>query len=47
MTSHEVRKVMSQCWRIRKELKAKENAMQEIRSKAEKMTTSFSQTPGG
>ena len=47
MTSHEVRKAMSQYWRIRKELKAKENAMMEIRSKAEKMTPSFSQTPGG
>lgn len=47
MTAHEVRKYMSQCWRIRKELHAKYTAISELRSMAEKMTSSFSQAPGG
>ena len=47
MTAHEVRKYMSQCWRIRKELHAKYTAIAELRSMAEKMTSSFSQAPGG
>jgi DNA-directed RNA polymerase specialized sigma24 family protein len=36
---------MSQGWKIRKELGAKLNAMEELRSMAEKTTASFSLTP--
>ena len=45
MTAYEVRAYMSQGWKIRKEIKAKLNAMEELRSMAEKTTTSFSLTP--
>ena len=45
MTAYEVRAYMSQGWKIRREIKAKLNAMEELRSMAEKTTTSFSLTP--
>lgn len=45
MTPYEVRSYMSQGWKIRKELGAKLNAMEELRSMAEKTTASFSLTP--
>ena len=45
MTPHEVRTYMSQGWKIRKEIRAKLNAIEELRSMAEKTTTSFSLTP--
>ena len=45
MTPYEVRSYMSQGWKIRKELRAKLNAMEELRSMAEKTTASFSLTP--
>lgn len=45
MTPYEVRAYMSQGWKIRKEIKAKLNAMEELRSMAEKTTASFSLTP--
>lgn len=45
MTPYEVRSYMSQGWKIRKEIRAKLNAMEELRSMAEKTTTSFSLTP--
>lgn len=45
MTAYEVRAYMSQGWKIRREIKAKLNAMEELRSMAEKTTASFSLTP--
>ena len=45
MTPYEVRAYMSQGWKIRKEIRAKLNAMEELRSMAEKTTTSFTLTP--
>ena len=45
MTPYEVRAYMSQGWKIRKEIKAKLNAMEELRSMAEKTTASFSLAP--
>ena len=45
MTAYEVRAYMSQGGKIRREIKAKLNAMEELRSMAEKTTTSFSLTP--
>ena len=45
MSPYEVKAFMSQGWKIRREIKAKLNAMEELRSMAEKTTTSFSLTP--
>lgn len=47
MNAIEVRQYMSEAWKIRKELRAKLNAMEELRSLAEKTTASYSLTPGG
>lgn len=46
MTAYEVRAYMSKAWKIDKELKAKYNALEEMRSMAEKATVSFSGMPG-
>lgn len=46
MTAYEVRAYMSQGWKIKREIRAKLNAMEELRSMAEKTTTSFTLTPG-
>ena len=47
MNAIEVRRYMSQAWRIRIELKAAYASRVELRSMAEKMTASYSLTPGG
>lgn len=47
MTAYEVRQKMSRAWKLRKEIKAKQEAMEELRSVAEKVTASFSPVPGG
>lgn len=45
MTAYEVRKKMSEAWKLKKEVMAKQEAMWELRSMAEKITTTFSPTP--
>lgn len=47
MTAYDVRQKMSQAWKLKKEVSAKQDAMKELRSMAEKATTSFSPAPGG
>lgn len=47
MTANEVRRKLSHAWKLKKEIKAKQEAMEELRSMAEKVTVSFSPAPGG
>jgi len=47
MTAYDVRHKMSQAWKLKKEVTAKQEAMQELRSMAEKATASFSPAPSG
>lgn len=47
MTAYDVRRKMSEAWKLKREVVAKQEAMEELRSIAEKATTSFSPAPGG
>ena len=47
MTAYDVRQKMSQAWKLKKEVSAKQDAMKELRSMAEKATASFSPAPSG
>ena len=45
MTAYEVKSYMSQCWRIKKEMKAKYSAILELRSQAESTTANLTGMP--
>ena len=45
MTSDEVKEYMSQCWRIKKEMRAKRTALMELRSLAEGTTQNLTGMP--
>lgn len=47
MTAYDVKHKMRQAYKLRKEIRAKQEAMQELRSVAEKVTASFSPAPAG
>lgn len=47
MDAYEVKQYLSQCWKIRCEISAKHEALYNLRSLAEKTTSSFSLAPSG
>lgn len=47
MTAVEVREKLSKAWKLKREILAKERYLDELRSRAEKMTPSYSDMPKG
>lgn len=47
MTPYEVREALKNCWRLKKEIRARERLLAELRSRAEKVTPSYSKAPKG
>ena len=47
MDAYEVKQYLSQCWKIRCEILAKHESLYNLRSLAEKTTSTFSLTPSG